>query len=87
MTAERKQAEEYLRDNKISGCDFVYTTGFENMVGLLESYASLKVAEAKQELDKTSYLMGVEDGRKMATKEMYRKSLWSGKTLTLLRTR
>jgi hypothetical protein len=61
---EREQAEKYLRDNRISSCDFFYATGFENMVGLLEAYATLKVAEAKQELDKTSYILGVEDGRK-----------------------
>ena len=51
MTAERKQAEEYLRDNKISGCDFIYATGFRNMVELLERFASLRVAEATKDED------------------------------------
>ena len=34
-------AEEFLRRHNISGHDFVYATGFENMVGLLDEFAAL----------------------------------------------
>jgi len=34
-------AEEFLRQNHISGADFVYTTGFKNMVALVEQFATL----------------------------------------------
>ena len=34
-------AEAFLRSHKISGADFVYTTGFENMVELLREFATL----------------------------------------------
>jgi hypothetical protein len=33
-------AEAFLRSHKISGADFVYTTGFENMVELLREFAA-----------------------------------------------
>ena len=34
-------AEEFLKQNHISGADFVYTTGFKNMVALVEQFATL----------------------------------------------
>ena len=37
---EKERAREFLIQHRISGADFVYTTGFDNMVGLLEAYAA-----------------------------------------------
>ena len=37
---EKERATEFLRQHRISGADFTYTTGFNNMVGLLEVYAA-----------------------------------------------
>ena len=34
-------AEEFLKQNHISGADFVYTTGFRNMVDLMTEFATL----------------------------------------------
>ena len=37
---EKERATKFLRQHRISGADFTYTTGFDNMVGLLEAYAA-----------------------------------------------
>ena len=37
---EKERATEFLRQHHISGADFTYTTGFDNMVRLLEAYAA-----------------------------------------------
>ena len=37
---EKERAREFLIQHRISGADFVYTTGFDNMVGLLEAYVA-----------------------------------------------
>lgn len=45
-------AEAFLRSHKISGADFVYTTGFENMVELLREFAAQQqpTAEGAEEI-------------------------------------
>ena len=48
--ASAEGAEEFLTRNHISGADFVYTTGFRNMVDLVTEFATLhaqQMAEAK----------------------------------------
>ena len=78
--SERRQptaegAEEFLRRHNISGHDFVYATGFENMVGLLDEFAALyaqKIADKmaserlREELGKFIkwYNSGYEQARK-----------------------
>ena len=42
---EKERATEFLRQHRISGADFTYTTGFDNMVGLLEAYAAQQKSE------------------------------------------
>jgi len=55
-------AEEFLKQNHISGADFVYTTGFKNMVALVEKFAALhaqrlaeKMVEEKMEQYKAQF--------------------------------
>ena len=42
---EKERAAEFLRQHHISGADFTYTTGFDNMVRLLEAYAAQQKSE------------------------------------------
>ena len=59
---EKERATEFLKQHHISGADFVYTTGFDKMVEILEAYAaqqSKMPTEAemkKRQKDKGDYL-------------------------------
>ena len=62
-------AEEFLKQNHISGADFVYTTGFRNMVDLMTEFATLHAQKIADKMYPEEFLFWFHDNVQIESSE------------------